>query len=298
MQERHQEEYISFLKQIYNFERTAKAKDDLRLRSLSKETRDYIKKEIYFYSQDLDVEKTLKAWKNVKRYMTSSLDNEIKIGNFYKSNPIYISMLYLMNRRFLELFPIYEDIINERKYNPNNDKYLYEDSLFWTNLPNPFFLREPRFIDLNKKVMINHDMDFHRVGNGIGMIRSWLDNILELNQYKETSDEEKKYYITLLEQAIRGNLSVVDSNRLIHNHEFRQEAYIVDILEKNVSNNQKEWQRLRDYLLSLEGVRHQADISRYSSRVESNAIETYLRYIPRDEHFSEKEFLLRSLKKE
>ena len=297
MQERYKDEYMQFLKQVYFFERAEREKENLRYNANCPTTSSCIKKQIQFYEEGQDAKRTINTWKRVKNYYSSPQDYEMKIGNFYQSNPIYISMLYLMNRKVLELLPIYEDIILEKKYNPNNNHYLYEENLFFEHLPNPITLGEPRFIELNKEVLKNYQTDFHQIGNGEGMIKRYLNAILNINPYPTVSTAEKKYYLEMIKSALSGSLSVIDSNRYSYGHEVKKDAYIKWILTNQPEDIQEEWEELKRILLSLEGIRHQFDVSHHSSMIDKDTIHTYLSHLPKDESFREKETLLKMLRR-
>lgn len=288
-----EENYMNFLKNIYFYEKVEKLKKLKEYKAIPESTKRYLEEQIHSYQKGLNTQETLEQWKTAKEYLKNRENIDKRLGNFSESNPIYISMLYLIKSNVFELLPIYEEIINKNWYRPNNHYYINGHYLFWSSLPNPFLLQEQKLIDLNMKVMENNEIDFHILNSGVDPMRLYLEYILDTNHLTKVSLEEKKYYMKLLQTATKNNLSLLDTNRNILGLEESKKPLIKDIL--SATSNLSEFESYKKYILSENGVKHQVQIS--MPQKDGEAIETYINYLPKDQEYDKKKELLLSLKK-
>ena len=292
-----EEKYIDFLRQIINYEELVKNQKEYSHVQIRESTKQYLHHLIECTQKQINVEKTLDDWEKVKPYVLQKENYEKRLHAQVKTRPLYISMLYLMNHHFLELFPIYEDMINERLYNPNATYDLEGKRIFWENLPNPFDLNSESFIQLNKKVMENSALDFHKGGTLYGRINFYLDQIGDPCLYSNQVYEEKKYYIELLTSAIKANLNLLDTHRETWGYSHKQDAYLKRILTLNPREVQREWQDFRNYLFSMECIHRQCELSWNQEQLDFEAVDRYIEQIPIDEHYEEKRQHLQRLKR-
>ena len=291
------EKYCDFLKQIFAFEKITENKKLYSMKGIPEKTKAYIYQCILANQKEINVKRTLEDWKKVKPYLKQDYNYEIKLHTQAKTHPIYISMLYLMNHKVFELFPIYKDIIIEKLYNPNAHFDLEGHRIFWENLPNPFALKNPSLIELNKMVMQNSQLDFHQGGTNYGKINFFLDDIDAKSLYSSDIPGEKKYLIELLYSATQSNLNLLDTHREVLGHSLKKEAYIKKILAMNPKEIPATWQSYKDYLFSLECIRHQCELSWNADQLDYEAVDMYINALSQDEQFKEKKERLLNLKR-
>ncbi|MBR1749206.1 MAG: hypothetical protein IJ743_05395 [Bacilli bacterium] len=290
-------EYEKFLKQIFDFEKITKNKKLYSAKGIPEKTKAYIYQCILANQKEINVKRTLEDWKLVKSYLKRNNNYEIRLHMQAETHPIYISMLYLMNHKVFELFPIYKDIITEKLYNPNAHYDLEGHRIFWENLPNPFTVNNPSLIELNKMVMQNRQLDFHQGGTNYGKINFFLDDIDAKSLYSSDIPGEKKYLIELLYSATQNNLNLLDTHREVLGYSLKKEAYIKKILAMNPKEIPATWQSYKDYLFSLECIRHQCELSWNADQLDDEAVDMYINALPQDEQYKEKKERLLNLKR-
>lgn len=214
---------------------------------------------------------------DMKKYYEILYDEKIvreTRHSYLLDTPIYVDILQLINFNNLEYIDIYSDLINDELYNPNMDKCASSNEFFWTMLPNPFELKENKFIDLNKKVLYNPKTNYHLLKNGSDLIRYYL-NYLSKN-YKCDSKEKFKYYSEIIYHIIKyNNCSTLDTYRDNGNWNIDMQAYIYDIFRLEYSEK-FDIDELRRYLLSVEGIENQIKCSIMPTKFRNHAIEYYI----------------------
>lgn len=167
-------------------------------------------------------------------------------------------------KRDMDFYDIYRRLIQNNLYNPNLE-YGVSDEPFFTLLP-----IEPvdAFYQINQKVIANSKTDFHILRNGSDAIEDALYH-LSNSKNQMVSDYWKDYIMT----SIKGNCSLLDSRRYHRTFSYEVTPSIFHVLPH------LELSKIRDYLLSEEGIYKQIENAIYPSIERDKAIDFYVEQI-------------------
>lgn len=201
-----------------------------------------------------------------KLILESKINVELKTNK--ESLPLYGLILEIVQERE-EFTDFYNFIIEHNFYNPNVSCGI-SDEPFFSILPTNTL---KNIKESNKKIMVNPSTDFHILRNGSDFIESvifWYHNAKSL--------EEKKYFQELLLCIFKGNGSLLDSKRFKYvskNYSYEQKPTIYSLF----SENNQELEKVKEYLLTPEGIKKQCENALYPSLARNEAINFYLSMI-------------------
>lgn len=197
------------------------------------------------------------------------IENTKELDTLYSSKranrrlPLYAIFQEIV-KKDMDFYDIYRLFIQNNLYNPNLE-YGVSDEPFFTLLPiEPINL----FYQTNQMVIANSKTDFHISRNGSDAIENALYH-LSNSKNQMVRDYWEDYIMT----SITGNCSLLDSRRYHRTFFYEVTPSIFHVM------SHLELQKIRDYLLSEQGIYKQIENAIYPSLERDKAIDFYVEQI-------------------
>ena len=211
-------------------------------------------------------EEILSSWNLIHEYL---LNNRKELDVLYTSKrgkrrlPIY-AIIQEIVKQDITFFPIYQQLIQNNLYNPNLE-YGVSDEPFFALLPTENL---EQFYQINQSVISNPNTDFHILKNGSDIMEYAMFYLSE-----SQNEMTKKYWEDYIWNAIKGSCSLLDAKRFHGVLPYEMEPTIFPIM------HYPKLERIKDYILSEQGINKQIENAIFPSLVRNKAIDFYIEQI-------------------